>query len=164
MVEQTDPIHLIHLAHFIEASFGLCIAFTIIDDVHQWGQKMCETLRKKQSEKWDKTKQQDKTVWNAKVILEDDENTFTENMAPKISILKIITFVIGIWFYYLLAFAGTHPGTAWPILPVCFFIYLPATVPLCFIAWIVSRWNNFYNDFRKKAAAFDQITVAPKTD
>lgn len=157
-------VHIIHLAHFIEAAFGLCIAFTIIDDVHQWGQKMCATLRKKQSEKWDKEKSQDKTVWNAKVILENDENAFTEKMSPIISILKITTFVIGIWFYCLLAYAGAHPELEWPLLSICFGIYLPATVPLCFIAWIVSRWNAFYKDFRIKADAFYQITIPPKTE
>lgn len=55
-------MELLHLAHFIEAGFGLCIAFTIIDDVNLWGQKMCESFRKKKSEKWEQVKQSEMVI------------------------------------------------------------------------------------------------------
>jgi len=164
-------VELIHLGHFIEASFGLCIAFTIIDDVHQWGQKMCESFRKKQTDKWDKTKQQansikepiydTKLIGNAKLILETDENEFTEAMRPIISVLKIITFAFGLWFYALLAFSGSNPSTVWPILAVCIGIYLPATIPLFFIWWIVTRWNKFYMSLRIKAETLNKMASPP---
>jgi hypothetical protein len=165
-------IELIHLAHFNEASFGLCIAFTIIDDVHQWGQKMCEIHRKKSFAEWGKRIEQAKsikeptsseTLGKAEQILSNDGNNFSEVMESRISTLKKITFGIGLWFYFLLAYLGSNPSANYPFWIILICVFLPGIVPLVFIGWIVLQWDAFYQKLCAKLDLLDGFTTPPKS-
>ena len=163
-------IELIHMSHFIEAAFGLCIAYTILEDVHQWGQEASEMYRKNKCADWDKLKirvvsvvepQSNKDVEKAKSILEKDASDFTEKMRLKISPLKLVSFITGLWFFFLLAYAGSHATKSLSTLDVCFLVYTPAIIPLIFMANTAWDWNNFYKKLIVQANTLDKWTSPP---
>lgn len=173
---------LIHLAHFMEAAFGLNIAFTIVDDVHQWGKKTCLFHLRKKATEWRKIESQISGVSEPRRKTENDpdqhkdenngrgnstegveslfasnEIEFSDKLESKISTQKVISFGIGIWFYCLLAYAGFNYEQNLSFISIILIIAIPAFVPIFFTGWIFLQWRGFFKKLLIKAEFVDEM-------